>query len=741
MKGMSDDDLITQIESLERQAIGYFSSEVANEQATAMDYYLSKPFGTEEDGKSAIVSSDVWDVVEGLTPMVLKPFVASADVVRFNPHGPDDEEAADQESDYINWVVTQKNDSFNQLIAWVKTGLLQKNGVAKYWWEKSRRAKIERYAGIPDDLYALILQDEDAEVIEHTEFPDETTGEPLHDVTVREVEEIGEAKYAAVPPEEFLIGRDATSPNPQGARFVEHCTKKTISELREMGYDVEDDISDLSGDDTNFSEQYLARRNGDETTYQAEQHDPALREVQFREVFLVTDYDGDGIAELRKVCLVGKTILANEETEEIPFCAWTPYTQPFKFYGKCPADETTEIQLVKSTLWRQSMNNIYSINNNRTYVSGRVNLDDLIDNQIGGYVRIDSDEGIQNDIKEAGITPIGQVVQPMIEYLDQAKENRTGFTRYNQGSDSSSLNKTATGIRIITENANARVDIIARAFAEQGLAPLMRGIHGLCRRHATKDETVKLRGKWVTIDPRGWKTRQDLTVSVGLGTSDQQMRMAGAQMLLEKQMAFAQLGLPIVTPDNFYESSAELVKVLGYKSPERFFTSPKDAPPTPPPNPMESPEAQFKAKELEQKDREISIKEREVVGKLAIEAHQARMNEFATVVNAKEKHHAAQFSMAQHAQSRQDAQASAEQEDAREDAREEALLTELQAGQQATMEALQKLAGAVQQMQEATAAALGKKVAAIERIRDEKGALIGARRHLANGETEDIQIQ
>jgi hypothetical protein len=602
MPKMTDDILLNQIERLERQAVGYYTGQIAAEQATAMNYYLGKPFGTEEEGRSQVVSSDVWDAVEGMTPMVLRPFVASEDVVRFNPVGPDDEQAAQQESDYINWVVTQKNDVFNELMAWVKTGLLQKNGVVKYWWEKSRSSTIERYFGVEDDVYTALIGDDGVEVTEHTETagPD---GAVVHDVTIRVTEEVGEAKYCVIPPEELLISKDARSPNPQVARFVQHRRKVTISELREMGYDVDDDISDAGSNDTDFTQQYQARRNEEENNQSnsGEMLDPASREVMFRETFMLVDYDGDGIAELRKVCSVGRKTLANEETEEIPFCGWTPYTQPFKFYGRCPADETAEIQLVKSTVLRQTMDNIYTINNNRNFVSNKVNLDDLLDNQIAGVVRVDSDI-VGNHVVPAPVTPIGAITMPMIEYFDSAKENRTGFTRYNQGTDADSLNKTATGVRIIKQAGDVRNELVSRSFAEQGLAPLMRGIHGLCRRHATKAETVRLRGEWVEVDPRGWKTRKDLTVSVGLGNADQQMKLQAVQMLGAEQKALAAVG--IVTPENFYNNAAKMVEAAGFKNPEQFFTHPQKMPPAPQ---QPNPEIEIKQGELQIKGQSLQI--------------------------------------------------------------------------------------------------------------------------------------
>ncbi len=615
---MTEEQLVGHIVRLEAQAGGTYSLAVAYEQARAMDYYLGKGFGTEEEGRSQVVSSDVWDVVEGITPLVLKPFVASDDIVRFSPEGAEDEEAAEQESDYINYVVTQKNDIFETLVAWVKTGLLQKNGVVKYWWETTTRTSIERYENLSDDLFAAMLNEDNVQVVEHTEKPgdpqfDEQTGQEIpgevtHDVVLRISQEHGYATYRVIPPEEFLISRDATSINPQKARFVEHRTKLTISDLREQGYDVEDTLSDAGTDDLTMSPQYAARRDQEQDFHNNnEGGDPASREVTLREIYVRVDFDGDGIAELRKVCIVGRDILANEEAEEIPFCAWTPYPQPFKFDGRCPADETIEIQKIKSSVLRQQMDNIYTINNNTRYVSSKVNIDDLLDNQIAGVVRVDGDV-VGNHVMPAPVTSIGSVVMPMIEYFDSAKENRTGFTRYNQGTDSNSLNKTATGVRIIAEAGNERIGLVSRCFAEQGLKPLMLGMHGLCRRHGTKKETVKLRGKWVDVDPRGWKTRYDMSVSVGLGTADKQMQMQGAQLLLDKQIALMPSG--IVTPKNMYEAGSKLAQALGEKNPDKYFTAPPDEPPKPP-DPMENPDVLFKTKELKQKDREIDIKEQE----------------------------------------------------------------------------------------------------------------------------------
>jgi len=603
---MTDEELRSWIERQESRAK---RPEVAYEQAMAMDYYLRRPFGNEEDGRSQVISSDVWDVVEGMTPIILKPFVSSSDVVQFNPVGPEDEEAAKQETDYLNYVVTQRNDSFIQLTALAKAGLLQKNGIAKYWWDTTRRVSIRTLEGLTDDEYTSIVNDDEVTVLEHTSTQAMLMDMPitLHDVKIRRVEKEGCAKYKVVPPEQFRIVGD--DPNPQNSSFVQHIEPKTISDLREMGYDVPDDIADTSTEDPTLEATYAARAQNRDAmaTLDDGRGNPATREVWFKETYARVDYDGDGVAELRRICQVGSTILANDEIEEIQFVGWTPYQQLFQFDGRCPADEAIEIQDIKSTLWRQNLDNIYTINNNRVFAGNRVNLDDLLDNQIAGVVRVDSDV-VGNQVQALPITPLGPVIQPAIEYADSVKENRTGFTRYNQGMDADSLNKTATGVRLIQQAGNERVALIQRAMAEQAIKPLMLGLHRLCRSHATKAETVRLRGKWVQIDPRTWAQRYDMTVSVGLGTMDKSMELQAQQQLIGMQTGLAQAG--ICTPENMYNAATKFVELMGEKNADKYFTHPQKMPP--PPDPTQNPEIMLKIKEAQQKDRELDQHDREL---------------------------------------------------------------------------------------------------------------------------------
>lgn len=651
---MTDDQIKAFVQLQESRAE---RPEISSEQAQAIDYYFRRPYGNEEEGRSQAISSDVWDVVEGMTPTVVEPFVSSSDLVTFNAQGKEDEEAAKQETDYVNLVVTQKNDSFIQFLAWVKAGLLLKNGVVKYWWDTTRRVSIETVRGVSLDVLTTFHQDPEVEILAITENPPEAPiadpgmaawqqshqdggqmqaappepPEPTYDIRIRRARKNGFARFEVVPPEEFkIIGK---GPNPQTASFVQHSPMKTISDLREMGYDVPDDVAD-DGYDPSGDEVYAARhRNTEDSTRDNldGSGDPSMREVRWKESYCYIDADGDGIAELRKICMIGNELFGNDETEEIPFAAWTPSQQLFQFDGRCPADEAIEVQDNKTTLLRQNSDNIFTINNNRVFAGPGVNLDDLLDNQIAGIVRTTGAGPMRDQVMSLPVQPLGAVIAPFIEYWDQVKENRTGFTRYNQGNaDAGGKEKTLGEVQIVAGAGSKRTGLVIRSMAEQGMKPLMLGIHGLLRRHSTKAETVRLRGKWVDIDPRTWRLREDMTVSVGTGTMDKQQELTTQDTILKVQAGLAAAG--IVTPENQYNAASKFVELAGEKDTDKYFTHPQKVPKAEPPDPMQDPKVMLEVAKLKlerdkfeaetkQKDRELD----QVDQKQGIESTNAKL--------------------------------------------------------------------------------------------------------------------
>ena len=304
--------------------------------------------------------------------------------------------------------------------------------------------------------------------------------------------------------------------------------------------------------------------------------DPSMRLVKVREVYIRTDQDGDGIAELHRVVVVGKTILEDEETDVIPIAAISPTMLPHRHVGRSIADDVMDLQLIKSTIMRQLFDNMYIANNVSFAVSDKVNLDDMLVSRPGRVVRME--DGVMPDghILPLPANILGSESYNMLEYIDSIKEARTGVTKYNQGLDANSLNKTFGGITQIMSAAQQRLEMIARVFAETGVKELFHIVHSVVLKHAKKEEIIKLRNKWVPIDPREWVKRTDMTISVGLGNGNKDQMLAHLQMILQAQMAMR--GSPLVTDHNLFNSLERLSQNAGFKSAEEFFTDPGQNP-------------------------------------------------------------------------------------------------------------------------------------------------------------------
>ena len=506
-------------------------------------------------------------------PGIVKIFCGGEDVVKFTPRNAEDIQASEQESEYINYIVTQKNDWVRILYAWAKDGLLQKNGYVKYFWEEKEDETKESYKQLSSDEFTLIMQDPQVEIVSHDQYempmqlPDgQVTTEMFHDAVFRRVGKYGCVKIEGVPPEEMLVDMQHREVCVKDANFVEHRTKKTIGELFSMGYKF--DAKELQDDGTTELYESLHRDDFEETYWNDDGYDDLSRLVTVKDVYIRL---GDGKKQtLYNLVIVGKKILDEREVEFVPFAVWTPELMPHRHIGRSMADHVMEIQLLKSTLLRNELDSSYLALHGRYAISDRVNMDDMMTSRPGGIVRVDGEPG--NAIFPlTNAHAIGQAF-PILEYLDTIKENRTGVTKYNQGLDSQSLNKTATGVRTIMGAAQERTLLVNRLLAE-GVKDLFLGVHALTQKYQNKPEVIRLRNKWVTIDPREWVKRADMVVSVGLGTGDKEQQGIRLQAIGQYMQVAAQVG--IVTPKNVYNLGEKMITNSGYKMPEEFITDPE----------------------------------------------------------------------------------------------------------------------------------------------------------------------
>ena len=608
---VNDESLPGIIEGEVARSIGNMDGSLASDRAQELNYYYGKPFGNEMEGESQVVSTDVADTVEGILPIILNIFTASDDVVRFDPNGPEDEDGALQQTEVANYVFYRQNNGFLVLYEWFKDALIQKNGIVKYWWDEKQTRARESYKGLTEGEYKMLKEDEKAiqvEEIEVKSYDDPaaiqarhilvqqiTTQAPpemqaqymaalqaqpiaqLYDCELMITRDVSQIRIQAIPPEEFGISAAHNSVSIQDTPFCYHRTSKSTSALREMG--VPEEIISLAppANQPDTSPESLARDRYTDDTFR-ESQSQLERDVWVTECFIRIDYDGDGIAELRHIIMVGRTVWVNDETDHINFAALTPVIMPHRWIGRSVSELVMDIQYTKSVLWRQMLNNLYLTNNPQKAVLSsaggivQANLDDLLTSRAGGILR----EYQQGAIRHIETPFVAGASFPMLEYMDAVKENRTGVTRYNQGTDADSLNKTARGIQMIQTAGAQRTNLIARIFAETGVKDLMRGIVYMLGKYSQKSMTLKLRNKWVDIDPREWKTQFNMTVNVGLGTGNRDVQLAHLNAMHQQQIELMKEGRGyMVSDENIWNLYKKMSEAMGFKHPELFVSDPE----------------------------------------------------------------------------------------------------------------------------------------------------------------------
>jgi len=612
---ITEDELLARIRDEITDSLGY-GDEISKQRETAMEYYYGLPFGNEVEGRSQFVDSTVQDTIEWIKPSLMRVFATGDEMVKFTPHGPEDVQMAEQASDYVNYVFTKDNPGWEIMYSWFTDALLSKNGIVKVWWDEYEEEEREEYRNLDEAGLMSLLSEEDVEVVEHT--PHQIEGEPpYHDLVIKRKNYDGRIKIENVPPSEFLISREAK--DIQNARFVCHRVKKTLSELREMYPDESLDVEDLTGSDEDMGSmfgEFEARHNFDNSsnfglndTIASEE---ALRTYWLHESFMKTDYDGDGIAELRKVCTVGDRILANDAIDKSPFVSITPIKIPHKFFGLSVADLVMDLQLIKSTMLRTLLDNAYNQNFGRYAVlEGQANLDDLLTQRPGGVVRVKS----PNAVTPLPTPALEPYTFQMLEYIDSVRESRAGVSKMSQGMNENALTShtTATAVNAVMTAAQSRVELIARNFAETGVKDLMICIYELLYKNQDRERMVMLRNNWVPVRPDVWKDKYDCSVSVALGSGNKDQQMAHLSQMLSFAGEAMRGGLPIVNVQNMYNLGASLVRAMGFQNVDDFLTNPA----TIPPQPKEpSPEEQAQQMEMQLKEKELEIKAADVQVKM-----------------------------------------------------------------------------------------------------------------------------
>lgn len=622
-EGLTEGEIKAAISQEITDASGDWGDDIADQREKALSYYFGKPFGNEQEGRSSVILTDVADTVEWVMPQLMRMFTTGPEVVRYEPRQEGAEDAAKEQTKYINNRFMKQLNGFRVLHDGFKTALIEKTGVFKAWSETLIEPKLETYNGLDEWEVSALYEEPGIEVIAHNEYQqklgtDEETGQELivtlFDVRCRRTEPRTEIKAAAIPPEEFLVSRSAICLD--DASFLGWRRKIRASDLISMGFPKET-IYNLPFDDAPEWSRGRRIRHEEDSTYPFSANnrpDQASRELWVTECYIRLDEDGDGYSELRKITVVGDAnieILEDVEVAYHPFAVICPVPIPHKLIGLSMADLVMDLQLIRSTLLRQMLDNLYLTNNSRTAVwDGEVEVDDMLVSRPGGVVRTYQKP---SDVVMPMLTqPLSPMAYNVLEYLEEVRQNRTGITRYTQGMDAANLNQTAHGIERIMSAASMRIELIAQIFAQGGLQDLFQLLLQVFKDSGIKEDRYRSSGKWVSVNPSIWNADMDVVVNVGLGVGQSSERLNNLQLVASLQEKLEAYGMGkgyMVTAENVYEVVKQISETVGFMAEGQFFTPPQGPPPEPEPSPEETKvanegermkiEAQIKIKQLE----------------------------------------------------------------------------------------------------------------------------------------------
>lgn len=576
-----------------RSSLGGPDSEISAARERNLRAYNADPSGDfappDIDDRSTFVSSDVADTVDGMLPQLLDVFVSDDKAVECEPKkpGPQAQEWAKQATGYLNHLFYVRNDGLNVLHDWLQDAALQKVGFVKVWAEEEAQDSKQTFAGQTEDQLAALLMD-GAQLAGEPEVDDDG----LLTFTVTNESQRMCFKVACMPPHEMRVDPNAKwGAEPDSIGEVRQLPR---FKLEEMGYDLEGLGGFSEPSDSGEADAMLGDGMGEADTVL---HDSRTL-YEYSEQYHRLDVDGDGVAEWVQLCLINGTLVSHEQVDDHPYADICLMPRAHAYFGDCPADRAYVIQKEQTNLARALFDNVYFSVNGRTYVNTdkAVNIGDLLDNRPGGIVR---GQGVPGDAFAAIPTASApQYAWNMQEWLNVRLENRTGFTRYSQGMDADSLNKTATGINIITSKADMRLRLMTR-FAAQGIRKMFAKLLKLATKHQRGQDWYQVNGEWLPVNPLEWRDQFNIKINVGLGHGTREQKMQAVMAMLPLQQMGVQLG--VVRPDHIANTIRLAAQVNEFKNPDEFC----DAQPQGLPNPQQIQQMQAQMQEMGQKGQQL----------------------------------------------------------------------------------------------------------------------------------------
>ena len=581
LQPMSRTDVESVVKDAIDDAVDFVESEIAADRIKAQRYFDGEVDIGEEDGRSKVVATKIRDVVRAIKPSLMRVFLNTDKAVEFTPRGPEDVAMAEQATKYVHYVFNSLN-GFNILSDLFHDALIKKSGIAKVYWEDYQEAESYELTNLNDNELALLVNEEGVEVMEQaTEMSievDESGMEvqmPRHSVKIQRQVNMGKACIESVPPEEFFVDSNATSL--EEAYVVVHRTEMRGGDLVAMGFDF-DQVSELSSlqHSDSFAEEEEFERRGHNIDDPENVKDPSMRIVAVSEAYMKMDIDGTGIPQMYKFILGGNKyeLLDYEPWGEIPFAVFEVDPEPHTFYGRSLADILFDEQDAATAMLRSVLDNLALTNSPRTeIVDGQVNVDDLLNNEIGGVVRVKQN----NTITPLAVPFVAGQTLGAIQYFDEEIQTKTGVSKASMGlSPDAMQSTTATAVQATVSAAAGQVEVMARNLAEGGMKRMFKLLLKLIIENCSDEKMMRVVGtQYQPIDPRSWNAEMDIGVNVGLGTGREDQKMSALMQALQMQMQIIQNYGPmngIVTITQVRNTLSDLLAINGIRNSDRYFT-------------------------------------------------------------------------------------------------------------------------------------------------------------------------
>lgn len=546
-------------------------------------YFRGELDGPEPDeNRSKVVATKVRDVIHMAKPGIARVFFSSDRPVEFRADGSDQWSviSAEQATRYAHQTFRRQR-GFLLLSGAIHNACVQKVGITKTYREQTTETKVYRLFGMTEQQIAVLANDPEVTFVRGPTQADVVAGIPLFDATVARAEKRGRDRMDIVPIQEFFVNAAATSETDN--TVIGHRTAKAIGDIKAMGLNIDEDVleeldgptDDLELDDPDASGVGTARRGyvaqGVSSPLGAE--DP-MRKVWLTEAYMRFDMRGDGNPMLYRLLCGGtmNRLLDIEPVADNPFAVYHLFPIPGTFFGYSLADLVMAEQDAGSSLWRDILDNAKMVNTPRTaVVDDQVNMDDVLNNEIGAVVRMRA-PGMIQPLEVPFVA--GQTLAAM-QYLDGTIEEKTGITKASAGLDPDALQSTTrAAVNATVQAAAGQVEQMARNLAETGMVRqftlLLRNIIQYSDGPVTLDDGATMH----QFDPRVWKTDMEMEVNVGTGTGKEDVKIAALDSVIQFQLGIWQTYGPdngMVTMEGIYNAQADKMVLAGLRNPARYL--------------------------------------------------------------------------------------------------------------------------------------------------------------------------